>query len=36
MVKLLWLQSAKDYLKDIYDIIAPDSIKSCKPSNQTN
>ena len=27
MVKLLWLQSAKDDLKDIYDFIAPDSIK---------
>jgi len=27
MVKLLWLQSAKDDLKDIYDYIAADSIK---------
>jgi len=27
MVKLLWLQSAKDDLKDIYDFIAADSIK---------
>lgn len=27
MVTLLWLQSAKDDLKDIYDFIAADSIK---------
>ena len=27
MVKLLWLQSAKDDLKDIYSFISADSIK---------
>ncbi len=30
MVKLLWLQAAKDDLKDIYDYIAADSIKFAK------
>ena len=30
MVKIFWLQTAKDDLKDIYDYIAVDSIKYAK------
>lgn len=30
MVKLLWLESAKDDLKDIYDFIASDSVQYAK------